>query len=112
MFLKIDHQTLTRFKNSRKIIQKNSRLLYIPNSTKIACLGIQISKKSIKLAVIRNRVRRTIRENFRILHPTMGPYDLLFIISSKISSAKHELSDILMQEWKSSIKLLSESQLR
>ena len=84
----------------------------MPNSSNSACLGIQISKKSIKLAVIRNRVRRRIRENFRVLHPTLEPYDLLFIISSKTSSAKHELSDILMQEWKSSIKLLSESQSR
>ena len=82
------------------------------NCTENACLGIQISKKSIKLAVLRNRIRRTIRENFRSLHSSIEPYDLLFIISSNIPSGKHELSDILMQEWKSSIKLLSESQLR
>ncbi|MBC85420.1 MAG: ribonuclease P protein component [Acidimicrobiaceae bacterium] len=112
MFLKIDHHTLARFKNSRKIIQKNSRLLYLSHSAGTANLGIQISKKSIKLAVTRNKVRRIIRENFRSLQPSVGSYDLLFIISLKISSAKHELSDILMQEWISSIKLLSESQLR
>lgn len=82
----------------------------MPNSVECAKLGIQISKKSIKLAVIRNKVRRCIRENFRILRPSIDHYDLLFVISSKTSSAKHELSDILMQEWKSSIKLLSESQ--
>ena len=112
MFLKIDHHTLARFKNSRKIVQKNSRLLYIPHSSGAANLGVQISKKSIKLAVIRNRVRRNVRENFRSIYASIGSYDLLFIISSKISSAKHELSDILMQEWKSSIKLLSQSQSR
>tara|TARA_Y100000996_G_C22258039_1_gene534675 strand:+ start:336 stop:668 length:333 start_codon:yes stop_codon:yes gene_type:complete len=110
MFLKIDHHTLARFKNSKKITQKNTCLFYMLNSEGSAKLGIQISKKSINLAVIRNKIRRNVRENFRTSQHSIGPYDILFVISSKISSEKHEISDILMQEWKSSIKLLPKSQ--
>ena len=109
MYLKIDHHTLARFHNAKKIVQKNSLLLYIENDGPSANLGIQISKKAVKLAVIRNKIRRTIRENFRGLYPSLSSYDILFVISSKIFSAKYELSDILMQEWKSSVKLLSQS---
>ena len=73
-------------------------------------IAIQISKKAVKLAVTRNRIRRTIRESFRSIFTELPPYDLLVLITSKISSEKHEISDILMQEWILSIKSLQQYQ--
>ena len=60
--------------------------------------------------IIRNRIRRTIRESFRKQLTELDSYDMLLLITSKIYSDKHEISDILMQEWKLSIKLLQQSQ--
>jgi len=73
-------------------------------------IAIQILKKAVKLAVTRNRIRRTIRESFRSILTELPPYDMLVLITSKISSEKHEISDILMQEWILSIKSLQQYQ--
>ena len=82
----------------------------MPNNLKSARLGIQITKKAINLAVIRNQLRRKIKEHFRIIHASLPRHDFLIIISSKITSEKHEISDILMREWKESTKSLLKSQ--
>ena len=73
-------------------------------------LGIQITKKAIALSVIRNLIRRKLREDFKINQSLLPAGDYLVIISLKITSVKHEISDILMQEWKQSIKSLSKYQ--
>ena len=82
------------------------RLYVNPNTTDSPRLAIQITKKAIRLAVTRNLIRRKIKEDFRTNSAVLDKQDYLLIISSKISSAKHEISDILMQEWKQSLKSL------
>jgi len=99
------------FKDANKIVQKNSCILYFHNNLNQPRLAIQITKKAVKLAVVRNRIRRVIRENFRGSLGELGSFDILLLISSKIYSEKDEISDILMQEWKLSIKSLQQSQL-
>ena len=92
-------------------MQKNSTLLYFNNNLDQSRIAIQVTKKAIKLAVIRNRIRRMIRESFKDYLEELGSFDILLLISSKIYSEKYEISDILMQEWKLSIKSLQQSQL-
>ena len=82
------------------------KLYVAPNTIDSPRLAIQITKKAIRLAVTRNLVRRKIKEDFRANSTVLDKQDYLLIISSKISSAKHEISDILMQEWKQSLKSL------
>ncbi|MBT3549459.1 MAG: ribonuclease P protein component [Gammaproteobacteria bacterium] len=108
--LKVSSNTKKIFRHAPKINQKHLRLLYINNSLGYPRLAIQITKKAVKLAVIRNRIRRTIRESFRKQLTELDSYDMLLLITSNIYSDKHEISDILMQEWKLSIKLLQQSQ--
>ena len=107
--LKVSSGTRKTFSNAQKLIQKNLRILYIDNGLPYSRIAIQITKKAVKLAVTRNRIRRTIRESFRSLLPELPSYDILVLITSKISSEKHEISDILIQEWILSIKLLQQS---
>ena len=92
-------------------MQKNSTLLYFNNNLDQSRIAIQVTKKAVKLAVIRNRIRRMIRESFRDCLGELGSLDILLLISSKIYSEKYEISDILMQEWKLSIKSLQQSQI-
>ena len=78
----------------------------MPNNLDHARLAIQITKKACKLAVIRNKIRRTIREDFKKNLSMCPPFDILILITNKIHSEKFKISDILMQEWKQSLKLL------
>ena len=78
------------------------------NNLACARLGIKISKNAIQLAVVRNMVRRRISAKFRESED-MPPIDIIVIISKKIYSEKNEISDILMQEWKQSLKSLKKS---
>ena len=66
-------------------------------------LGIKIYKNAINLAVVRNMAKRRISADFRTIK-NMKPLDIIVLISRKIYSEKYEISDILMQEWKQSIK--------
>ena len=111
LYLKVSSGTRQTFSNAHKITQKNLRILYVDNSLPYPRIAIQITKKAVKLAVIRNRIRRTIRESFRALLPELPSCDMLVLITSKISSEKHEISDILIQEWILSIKSLQQSRL-
>ena len=111
IYLKVSSNTLRSFRHANKIVQKNSTLLYFNNNLNQSRIAIQVTKKAVKLAVIRNRIRRMIRESFRDSLGELGSLDILLLISSKIYSEKYEISDILMQEWKLSIKSLQQSQL-
>ena len=75
------------------------------NNLTYARLGIKIFKNAIQLAVVRNMVRRRFFAKFRET-ADMKPIDIIVIISKKIYSEKNEISDILMQEWKESLKSL------
>ena len=86
------------------------KLYSVPNNLSTARLGIQITKKTVHLAVIRNQVRRKIKANFSLICDLLPKHDYLVVISSKITSDKHQISDILMQEWKRSTESLLKSQ--
>jgi ribonuclease P protein component len=52
---------------------------------KTARLGLVIGKKSLKLAVWRNRVKRIIREQFRLMHRDLPACDLVFRLASRLT---------------------------
>jgi ribonuclease P protein component len=81
----------------------------MPNNLDHARLAIQITKNASKLAVIRNKIRRIIREDFKKNSSAYPPFDILILITNKIHSEKFKISDTLMQEWKQSSKLLLKS---
>ena len=110
MFLKINTSTKLIFNRKPVYKSKLLKLYAIPNNTEGPRLAIQITKKAIHLAVTRNLVRRKIKEDFRANTSVLPKHDYLLVISSKISSAKHEISDILMQEWKQSLQSLEKYQ--
>ncbi len=66
---------------------------------------MRISKRAVKLAVIRNFLKRRLLNQFRD-SMTSEKLDVLLIINKKIHSDKNEISDILMHEWKLCIKQL------
>ena len=107
--IKIQKNTLANFKRHKKITNKNSVVYHKEKINEPPRVGVAISKRAIKLAVIRNLIKRRIMEDFKIKSKSLYNVEVLVVISNKIYSEKNEISDILMQEWKQSIKLLSKS---
>ncbi len=73
-------------------VTKNIVMYYKKNGTKINRLGISVSKKVGK-AVIRNRVKRLIKEAFRkqdMSNLSFG-YDIVFVARVKIKFANMEI---------------------
>ncbi|MCK5639217.1 MAG: ribonuclease P protein component [Gammaproteobacteria bacterium] len=63
-------------------------------------LGLAISKKHVKTAVGRNRIKRRIRENFRLHQQAIGSLDI--VILSRVGIARIENAELhltLEQQW-------------
>ncbi|MBE9590595.1 ribonuclease P protein component [Moraxella sp. K127] len=71
------------FDNPIKKIHSEHLLLFVqtgmPEQTH-ARLGLAITKKKVKLAVMRNRLKRLTREYFRHTAPTLGAVDVVLIV--------------------------------
>jgi ribonuclease P protein component len=67
---------------SDRLATRNFVAEYRESSHPTARLGCAISRKVSKLAVVRNRIRRTIRESFRHHRHTLPNLDILVIARS------------------------------
>ena len=68
------------FKNQDKITSKYFVLWYVENSYQYNRLGITVSKKFSKKSVSRNRIKRVIRESFRLnFQHSNHSYDLVLM---------------------------------
>lgn len=66
-----------------------------------ARLGLAISKKNAKRAVDRNRIKRIIRESFRLNQQTLPAIDLVVMAKPASKSAENEqIFHSLEQHWK------------
>lgn len=50
----------------------------MPNEEKVPRLGVALAKRYIKLAVNRNKIKRQIRESYR-LHPNLPNIDIVVV---------------------------------
>ena len=65
--------------SSKRVSLKHFQCEYRPNAGATARLGMAVSRRVSKLAVVRNRIRRQIRESFRLHRPRMPTCDVLVI---------------------------------
>ncbi|MGK2896977.1 MAG: ribonuclease P protein component [Candidatus Makana argininalis] len=76
-----------------KILSKSNKLNY-PR------IGFLISKKQIKMSYKRNRIKRLIRENFRINKNYLPYIDIILIIKKKISIFKNnDINKLINKIW-------------
>lgn len=86
------------YQKGKTIRSPKLSLVFIPNSRGFTRFAVVISKKVLKSAVDRNRVRRriyeTIRKNFEFIPPKT---DYIFVVFSKdfLTIPQKELEDIL-----------------
>jgi ribonuclease P protein component len=88
------------FAKPDRLVERPFTLLYSPNRLGYPRLGMVISKKNLRQAVRRNRVRRAIRESFRINRPKLPSVDLVVLSRREIAQFKAEqLRDPLEALW-------------
>lgn len=89
------------FDGTHKIRNKYLLVFATKNNFDYPRLGLAISKKSVKLAVNRNRIKRIIRNEFRLHKNLLNGFDIIIVSKPLINDlANNELKEILVQEWK------------
>ena len=81
-----------------------------PNDIKYPRLGLAISKKRAKLAVTRNRLKRLIRESFRLKQHDLCCADYIVLAGTRCSKANNQrLLQSLEKHWQKLNKLCAKS---
>lgn len=87
----------------RKAERSSDRLFTVltrSNQTGRPRLGLAISKKSVRSAVGRNRIKRVIRESFRVHKFDLPDVDIVVLSKQGISNAtKAQLADSVKRHW-------------
>lgn len=76
-------------------------MLIRSNSLDHIRLGLSISKKRVRNAVQRNRLKRIVRESFRCLQPAVEGIDIVVVANKTSDTALNkELFENLEKQWK------------
>lgn len=79
------------YSKGRSFATKILVMYYRPNRLSVNRIGFSISKKVGK-AVVRNRIRRLIKENLREIFDIRSGYDIIFVARAAIKEADyHEI---------------------
>jgi ribonuclease P protein component len=88
------------FDKAKKISQKDLLILYKPNQKTFARLGLSIGKKTSKSAVNRNRIKRIIRESFRVYRESLKNVDIVVIARQSCDNmSKQKLREGIDKLW-------------
>lgn len=87
------------FKQGRKY--RGAWFLFIccPNELSHARLGLAIAKRHIASAVVRNRIRRLIRESFRHYQTKLGAIDIIVMMQKELLTVNNEVCKDLHHQW-------------
>ncbi len=89
------------FQQPTKINHPLASIYARPNTFGHARLGLLISKKAIRRAVGRNRIKRLVRESFRAHLMTLKAVDIIYVARDKIQLADNkEVFLHLTEMWK------------
>lgn len=85
---------------SVRVSDRHLLILAIPNKDQESRLGLVIAKKHIKRAVDRNRVKRLIRESFRLSKATLPSVDIVVLARKGMGELDNkELQQLLNNSW-------------
>ncbi len=97
--------------NSVRVAHPNLLILSEPNGTATSRLGLVIGKKNVPTAVARNKVKRVVRETFRLTELPVA-VDLVFLARKDLGKlTSTELATLIQQSWvRLAARLLKEGQ--
>jgi len=85
--------------NSVRVAHPNLLILAEPNGTDTSRLGLVIGKKNVATAVARNKIKRLVRERFRLTELPVA-VDLVFLARKDLGKlSKTELATLIQQSW-------------
>lgn len=88
------------FRQSQRSADRFFTVLYRPNSVNIPRLGFAISRKKVRHATDRNRLKRVVRESFRTNCVALPAVDMVVLARDGAKgAANHELFSSLTQHW-------------
>jgi len=89
------------FRRGRRSADRFFTVLYCNNNVGYARLGFAVSKKRVRRAVRRNRIRRLTRESFRIVKARLGGVDTVILAGKAAATAANdELFNSLQKHWR------------
>ena len=84
-----------------KAVSRELTLLTKPNQQEHPRMGVTISKKVAKRAVDRNRIKRIIRETYRLKQHKLSGFDIIVIAKPGVTKLCNEnLSSLLDYLWR------------
>lgn len=83
------------------------KVLARSNENLVPRLGVVVAKKAIKSAVTRNRVKRLIRESFRVHQSILVGLDIVVLLRKDMNTQRHLKTPAacLEQHWKELVAL-------
>jgi ribonuclease P protein component len=92
------------FQSGKKFKRKGMAFIIRPNHLDYPRLGVSISKKSIPRSVDRNRMKRIVKESFRLNQEKLEGIDVVVVVySSFLELNNAEMNACLNQLWSSLI---------
>lgn len=83
-----------------RVSHRNFLLLARPSDQEKARLGLVVAKKNIRLAVKRNRIKRVVRESFRLNLQSIQAIDVIFLARRGLDQLDgSEQNRILLESW-------------
>ena len=93
------------FDHGNKVSTRFLLLLYRENAIKVPRLGLVIAKKRVKHAAQRNRIKRLIRESFRLHQHQLPACDIVALARQGLDElSNEELRKQLEKQWQRLIK--------
>lgn len=88
--LRSAHEYQGAFGGSIKLVAGNIKIFAKPNELSFARLGLAISRKKTRNAVVRNRIKRIVRESFRLQRHELIAVDVVVIILRKVDDVDNK----------------------
>jgi ribonuclease P protein component len=89
------------FNNPTRFGSRHFTILVTKNPAQDNRLGLAIAKKRVKLAVQRNRIKRLVRESFRLNQKNIPHVDMVAMVKSGIDKLDNQvIADELAYIWR------------
>lgn len=95
------------YQEKKKRVTKSLVFYFKNNRLDYPRLGLKVSKRTVKHAVHRNRIKRINREHFRFRQEKLMGFDIVVVIRKEIKHlADKELFECLGQQWDTFLRLV------
>ncbi len=89
------------FTNPIKASSAEITLLAIPNEENHPRIGLTVAKRFVKRANQRNRIKRVIRDNFRLHQHDLPPVDIVVLVRNGVLEMENEqLHKLIEKLWR------------